>query len=294
MHPISVVFLGTAEFAVPSLRALHASAEYSVELVVTQPDKPVGRKQILTQTPVKRAALELGLPVTDNLDDVRNCSAQIGVVVAYGKLLPENVLAHFTYGIVNVHPSLLPTWRGPSPIQAALLAGDTTTGVTIMLVDSGMDSGPILSQHTYDIKPTETADELHDILAAKGATALIQTISGYIRGDLSPVPQSESAAGSAAGSVVSYSSIIKRTDGKITGQDDPVEIMRKLRAYTPWPGVYGMWHNKRLKIIAAHIDDTTAVQPKLIVDELQVEGKPVMSFQDFRQGHSDFTFTDVT
>lgn len=290
MNQISIVFFGSAEFAVSSLRALHASANYSIELVVTQPDKPVGRQHVFTPTPVKQAAMTLGLPVSVELHDALNCSADIGVVVAYGQLLPADVLAHFNYGVLNIHPSLLPAWRGPAPIQAAMLAGDTETGVTIMVVDAGMDTGPILLQQSYRIQPIDTAHHLHDLLAAQGARLLLEAISGYIRGTVVPVPQSKTG--------VSYCSMIQRSDGKITGQDDPELIMRKLRAYSPWPGVYGTWRNKRLKILKAHIDssqtlDSPLISAQLILDTVQLEGKPAMSFTDFQRGYSEFRLADL-
>ena len=279
--PHKIIFFGSADFSVPTLQALSKADWADVALVVTQPDKPVGRKGIVKPTPVKLMAHELNIPVTDVLADVLRQEATVGVLVAYGTILKSEILNHFTHGIVNVHPSLLPAWRGPAPIQAAMLAGAEETGVSIMVLDSGMDTGPLLVQESYRMLPSDTAESLHDQFSVSGANLLVRSLPDYLNGELLPQPQSEEG--------VSYSHIIKRTDGKISGADAPEIIMRTLRAYHPWPGVYGEWNGKRLKIVSAHEDTTGA----LILDEVQLEGKPVMPYADFLRGHGDFRLSDV-
>lgn len=277
---IKVVFFGTSDYSVDTLKALMNAQEFSVEAVITQPDRPVGRKQVLTPTPVKTAALELNLPVFEHPKHALDVKADVGVLVYYGKILSAKVLEAFPYGILNIHPSLLPAWRGPSPAQAAILAGDVQTGVTVMKLDASMDTGPILAQQVIDIKQTDTAQKLYDTLFPIGIHLLLECLPAYISGTLTPTPQPSDGA--------SYSHIIKREDGKINSQHTPLDIMRILRAFHPWPGVYCIWNERRIKILAAHLENN-----QLILDQLQMEGKKPMSYEDFMRGYPDFLLSDI-
>lgn len=278
--PIKVVFFGTSDYAVWTLQALFESPNYTIVTVVTQPDRPVGRKQILTSTPVKQAALALGLPVVHHPSEIPLHCADVGVLVYYGKILSEKTLQLFPHGIINIHPSLLPAWRGPSPAQAAIRAGETRTGVTVMKLDSGMDTGPILGQVTHDIDEADTVKEVYDKLFALGNELLLSVLPEYIAGTLVPTPQADTGA--------SYSHIITREDGKITSRTDHQEIINALRALHPWPGVYCIWRNRRVKILQAHIESG-----KIVLDTLQMEGKKPMSYQEFMRGYPEFSLADI-
>ncbi len=278
---ITLVFFGTSEYSVQTLKALFASDRYLITAVVTQSDKPIGRKQVLTPTPVKLAALELGLPVFEHPKDVINISADIGVLVYYGKILSKKVLEAFPFGIINIHPSLLPAWRGPSPAQAAILAGDVQTGVTVMKLDTAMDTGPILAQQAIPIHETDTAQNLYDALFPIGIDLLLKCLPDYIEGKCVPVAQSTQN--------LSYSHIINREDGKISAQHSPRQIVRMLRALHPWPGVYCIWQGRRVKILSAHLE-----ADQIVFDQLQMEGKKPMNFVDFMRGYPDFSLTNIS
>lgn len=277
---INVVFFGTSDYSVDTLKALVNAPKFSVEAVITQPDRPIGRKQILTATPVKKAAIELNLPVFENPKYAIGVKADVGVLVYYGKILSTNVLEAFPYGIINIHPSLLPAWRGPSPAQAAILAGDLQTGVTVMKLDTSMDTGPILAQRIIDINKTDTAEQLYSTLFPIGIQLLLENLPAFIAGTLTPTPQPTTR--------VSYSHIIKREDGKITFHHSAQDITRVLRAYHPWPGVYCIWQERRIKILAAHLENG-----QLVLDQLQMEGKKPMTYDDFMHGYPDFLLSDI-
>lgn len=280
IKPIKVVFFGTSDYAVWTLKALSESPLYRIVAVVTQPDRPVGRKQTLMATPVKQAALELHLDVIEHPRDIPANAADVGVLVYYGKILSAKTLQLFPHGIINIHPSLLPAWRGPSPAQAALLAGDTHTGVTIMKLDSGMDTGPILTQGRYEIRNTDTATDLYDALFALGNQLLLSSLPEYVSGNIVPQPQANTGA--------SYSHIISREDGRITAHTSPQEIINALRAFHPWPGVYCVWQNRRVKIVQAHMEGAL-----LVLDTLQMEGKKPMPYEEFMRGYPKFSLSDI-
>lgn len=275
---IKVIFFGNSEFGIPTLKLLKEASWCEIVLVVTQPDSPVGRRKILTPTPIKTEAIKQGLSYTENINDLP--AADIGVLVSYGKILKKETLNHFKHGIINIHPSLLPLWRGPAPIQHALQFGDTTTGITVMKIDSGVDTGPWLEREEVNIGPTETALELSNRLAVRGAELLIATMPKYCDGALQLTDQANAKA--------THSKIITRKDGKITGMDDPEVLYNKWRAYTPWPGIFGIWEGQRLKILDAHLESG-----EFIIDKLQCAGKNPVTLADFKKGHPNFLFTDI-
>jgi methionyl-tRNA formyltransferase len=229
----TVAFAGTPEFAVPTLRAL-AAAGAQVSVVLTQPDRPAGRGRRLAPPAVKRAALELGLEVRQP-SSLRepDVAADWGprpdllVVVAYGLLLPGWVLRWPAHGCINVHASLLPRWRGAAPIQRALLAGDAETGVSIMRIEAGLDTGAVYSREATPIGPAETAGDLHDRLAGLGARLALEALPGVLDGTLRPVPQDERAA--------TYAPKIDKAEAKLDWREDAAALARRIRAFNPWP-----------------------------------------------------------
>ena len=244
---MSIVFIGTPAFAVPSLHAL-ARDGHSIAAVITQPDRPAGRHQAPRPPPVKIAALKLGLTVlqpanlrdSDTLMRLRELSPEVVVVVAYGQILRPAVLEIPTHGVLNVHPSLLPRWRGASPIPAAILAGDERTGVTIMLMDAGMDSGPILAQSEAPIDDNDTAASLSDSLSQVGASLLAETLPRWLAGDIVPRPQDESQATTCP--------ILRKEDGAIDWMLPAIDIWRRVRAYNPWPAAFTSLNGELLRI----------------------------------------------
>ena len=234
---MAIVFLGTPAFAVPSLRRLAAEG-FEIAAVYTQPDRPAGRGRHPAPPPVKAAALELGLPVRqpeslrdpDVLAELAAIRPEAGVGVAYGQILRREVLDIPTRGIINVHPSLLPRHRGASPVPAAILAGDAETGVTIILMDAGMDSGPVLAQRRVPIQDSDTTGTLMAGLAGIAAELLAETLAGWLRGEIQPQPQDDSLATKAP--------LLKKEHGAIDWSLPAAEIWRRVRAYNPWPGAY--------------------------------------------------------
>lgn len=231
-----IVFMGTPEFAVSSLRACLQIGE--VVAVVTQPDKPKGRGQELAAPPVKVLAQEHGLPVLQPLklrgqnfgEELKRLGADVCVVTAYGRILPPDVLRAPKHGCVNVHASLLPRWRGAAPIQWAIAAGDQSTGVCLMQMDEGLDTGAVISCAQTPILEDDTSQSLHDRLSALGKELLVRDLPRYVRGELTPVPQPTEG--------VTLAPIITKEDGRLDFQRPAVELERRLRAFTPWPGAY--------------------------------------------------------
>ncbi|HSP53965.1 MAG TPA: methionyl-tRNA formyltransferase [Dehalococcoidia bacterium] len=234
---MAIIFIGTPAFAVPSLQRLAADGHY-IAAVITQPDRPAGRGRQPRPSAVKLAALGLGLPILQpeslrdpaTLDHVRALAPECAVAVAYGQILRKDFLDIPPRGVVNVHPSLLPKYRGASPIPAAILAGDDLTGVTIMLMDPGMDSGPVLAQRTLPIDPEDTAATLSDKLARAGADLLAETLPRWLRGEIEPSPQDESQA--------TKTSLLRKEDGAIDWSRPAVHVWRQVRACSPWPGAF--------------------------------------------------------
>ena len=235
--PLRIVFFGTAELACASLLALAENAEFKVVAVVTQPDKPRGRDMRLQPSAVKAAALELGIAVLQPkrareegfIQEIRELAPDLNVVVAYGQILPQALLDVPEHGSVNVHTSLLPRHRGAAPIQWAILEGDLETGVTIMKMDAGLDTGPILTERRTTIEEKDTGQSLHDRLAVIGAELLVETIPRWVSGRITPRAQPEGAT---------YARKIEKADGLIDWNETAAQISRKVRAFTPWPGAY--------------------------------------------------------
>ncbi|OHA00650.1 MAG: methionyl-tRNA formyltransferase [Candidatus Sungbacteria bacterium RIFCSPHIGHO2_02_FULL_47_11] len=253
-----IIFLGTPDFALPPLDTLINNG-YNVVAVVTNPDELVGRKQILTPPPIKFFAGKYKIPVYQPVNlKIKNWKLKIPesdlyIVAAYGKIIPREILEIPKHGVLNVHPSLLPRWRGPSPIQYALLNGDTKTGVTIIQMDELMDHGPVLMQRELSISKI-TYLQLHDELARLGATLLLETLPQWLNGKIKPTPQDDSQA--------TYSKILTKESGRIDWSRTAEEIERKVRAFSPWPGAWTLWPtNKkidRILIDAAEISDEDA------------------------------------
>lgn len=270
-----VLFLGSPSFAVHALDALVA-AGYDIVGVVTQPDRPAGRDRRLTPPPVKVAALAHGLPVfqPETLRDpavVATLAAlqpDVGVVAAYGEILRRAVLAIPPLGYLNIHPSLLPLYRGPTPVAGAILAGETVTGVTIMLLDPGMDSGPILAQAVVDLPPTARAGPLTDELFRLGAELLIKTLPRYARGEIEPRPQDHSQA--------TVTKMLKKEDGRIDWSLPAIVIERMTRAYDPWPGAYTFWQGQSLRVISAAVSATAAAATPGVVVGRSARGNPLV------------------
>jgi methionyl-tRNA formyltransferase len=244
---MKVVFFGTPDFAVPTLEKLVASP-HEVVLVVSRPDRPVGRHQVLTTPPVIEAARGLGIDYTqprnlksDEIDrTLRESGADAAVVVAYGKLIPARLFDIPPHGFVNLHPSLLPRHRGPSPIQWALVCGDRSTGVTTMLIDEGMDTGPILLQRRVEIEPGETAELLAPRLAETGAELLVRTLDELESGTLKGRPQPADGANTTP--------MLRRNFAKVDWSMPARQLVNRLRGFTPWPGLYTTFRDGRLKI----------------------------------------------
>ena len=303
------IFVGTPEFAVPILEKLQKADFCSLKAVVTQPDKPAGRKQELKFSAVKITALRRRLPVIQPksarnnafINQIRKLNPNLIVVAAYGEILPKEILTIPEFGCLNIHASLLPKYRGASPIQYAVLEGEKETGVTIILMDEKMDHGPILAQEKIKITNTETNETLRDKLAILGAQLLIKTLPNYLEGKIKLRPQDKSK--------VTFTKIIKREDGKISWQKKASEIERQIRAFYPWPGAWTMFLNRRLKILEAetldkkvkdknigqvYLDENKKMaikcgQGSLIVKKLQLAGKKIISGQEFLRGYPEIT-----
>jgi methionyl-tRNA formyltransferase len=279
-----IIFMGTPEFGALVLKTLILGG-YAPELVITQKDKPVGRKQIITPPMVKIVAKEQGIELIqpDKLNQakevLKSLNPDLIITAAYSKIISKEIIDLPKYGCLNVHPSLLPEYRGPSPIQYALLNGNKKTGVSVMLIDEQIDHGPILAQKETEIMEDETAEQLHDRLAEIGGNLLVELIPKWLKGEIKPVVQDESKA--------TYTKIIKREDGEIDWKTSPKDIERKIRAFTPWPGAYTFFEKNgksvRLKILKASIKED-----RLVLETVQPEGKTHMSFSEFLRGNPEF------
>jgi methionyl-tRNA formyltransferase len=301
--PARIVFMGSPEFSLPTLQGL--ARYYSVVGVVTQPDRPAGRGRILTPPPVKALALSLGLPVIqpnrlrepDALAQLQAWQPDLIVVAAFGQILRQNVLDLPPEGCINVHASFLPRWRGAAPIQAAIAAGDATTGVTVMKMDAGVDTGAILSQSAVEITDQDTGGTLTARLAIKGADLLMATLPDYLDGRIQPQPQDQALA--------TYAPMLKKED-ELLDFNLPADVLaRRVRAYQPRPGTYILWEGNILKILSTHphpgdgqalnltpgqygiVDKRPALGTSsgwLVLDEVQPAGKKPMPGQVFLNG----------
>lgn len=301
-----VVFMGTPEFSVPALQALLASQ--SVVGVVTQPDRPAGRGRVLQPPPVKSVALEAGIPIyqpkslrsEESAAPLREWQPELIVVAAFGQILRPHILDLPPKGCLNVHASLLPRWRGASPIQHAILAGDKETGVTLMRMDEGMDTGPVYVQDAIPIGPRETAATLHDRLSELGAQMLTKYLPDILAGYLQAVAQDETCA--------TYAPLIKKEDGAIDWRQSSLYIDRQIRAMTPWPGAFTIWQGQHLKVLSAEPiargawstgapgqvvarADVAAVltgEGALELQVVQLAGKRATDIDDFLRGRPEF------
>ena len=309
---VRVIFMGTPEFAVPCLEYLILN-QYQVVAVYTRPDKPAGRGRSPVSSPVKRLAQSLKLEVVqpaslkskEVVAQLMGFRPDVIVVAAYGQILPQPVLDIPRYGCINVHPSLLPKFRGASPVTAAILAGDEFTGVSIMLMDKGMDTGPVLARAQIPISSQDTTGSLTSRLSQIGARLLLDVLLRWLRGELTPQPQNDVEA--------TYSSPIAKEEGEVAWRLPAIEIWRRVRAFQPWPGCYTKWQGRRLEIIEAvplpregsfEVGQVVALTPTierleaafgvctgdgiLGVLTVQLEGKRAMSAAEFLRGQREF------
>lgn len=290
--------MGSPDFALPTLAGL--AAHYDVVGVVTQPDRPAGRGRTLTPPPVKTLACELGIAVMqperlrapEAFAQLAAWQPDLIVVAAFGQILRQNVLELAPYGCINVHASLLPRWRGAAPIQAAILAGDRQSGVTIMKMDAGIDTGGILAQRATDLSPDETAGSLSERLAKMGAELLLDTLPGWLAGTLQPVAQDNALA--------TYAPMLKKEDGELNTREPAELLERRVRAFQPWPGTSIRVGDEIYKVLRAHVVRGTlppgqtgvldhlpvigTSQDCLALDVLQPAGKKAMDGRAFLLG----------
>ncbi len=300
-----IIFMGTPDFAVPSLEAL-VDAGHEVVLAVTQPDKQRGRGQAVTFSPVKETALKYDIPVIQPerirdqqwIDTLGKHQADVYVVAAFGQILPKEILLLPRFGCLNVHASLLPKYRGASPIQWSIMLGDKETGVTIMQMEEGLDTGDMLSQVRVPIAPDDTGGSLHDKLAAAGAKLLVQTLEHVGRGDIEPRAQDDNQS--------SYVGMLGKELGRIDWSQDAVSIERRIRGLNPWPSAFTTWNGRTLKLWEASVveehsrepakpgsvvrvlDDAIDIQTGrgiLRVSKLQLEGRKRMDAAAFLRGN---------
>lgn len=303
-----IIFMGTPEFAVPALERLIAN--YRVIAVVTQPDRPAGRSRVPQQSPVKRVAMAHQIPVLqpekirrpEAIDALRVFEADAYVVAAFGQILPQTVLDLPEWGSINIHASLLPRWRGAAPIQAAIRSGDVETGITIMKMDAGLDTGPMLSQRSIPIAPDETSRTLHDRLSVLGGELLLETLPRYFDGEIMPQPQDDRMA--------TLAPRIDKADGLIDWTQPADAIERQIRAFDPWPGTYAFWEGRLLKILGGHAVDGASTPGRvdriahtfvvgtgkglLRVARVQLEGRPATDAEAFARGYPAWVGSTLT
>jgi methionyl-tRNA formyltransferase len=301
-----VVFMGTPAFAVPSLHTLHRTQ--TVLGVVTQPDRPAGRGRKLVASPVKAAAAALGLPVLqpqrlrepEALARLTGWKPDLIVVAAFGQILKPVVLDLPPHGCVNVHASLLPRWRGAAPIAAAILSGDAETGVTLMKLDVGLDTGPMLARRAEPTRADDTTATLTARLAESGARLLAETLPRYLAGAITPEPQDEAAA--------TYAPQLRKEAGRLDFTQPARDLERRVRAFTPWPGAFTLWQGQPLKVLRTRVVEGTSGMPgevtpteggpavscgrgRLLLLEVQPAGKRPMTGIDFARGARGFVGT---
>jgi methionyl-tRNA formyltransferase len=308
------VFMGSPAFALPALEAL--AREHELLAVYTQPDRPAGRGQKLMPSAVKAWAEARGVAVYQPpslrrepiaVEVLRTLKPEVVIVVAYGLILPQTVLDIPVHGCLNVHASLLPKYRGAAPIPAAILAGDEESGVTIMRMDAGLDTGAMLAQARTPIHPDDTTQMLSERLAHLGAQLIVELLPKYLRGEVTPAAQDESQA--------SFSPKIEKNDGRIDWSKSAVEIDRMLRAYTPWPGAFSTWQGQRLKIVRATAGKQALIPGAyaagqvaqfdaeriavatgdglLELHEVQLAGKRAIAIEEFVRGHAQFVGSNL-
>lgn len=305
MEKIKIIFIGTAEFGLPAFKALIKDSDFEIALAVTQPDKPIGRKQIITSSPIKIAAEKNNITVLqpEHIIDIKEkislLSPDLIIVAAYAQLIPEAILNLPKYGCLNLHASLLPKYRGSAIIQAAILNGDEQTGLTIIKMDKGLDTGKILAQIAINIDNEDTAGTLYDKLSGISADFTIETIKKYLTEKIKPMAQDSILA--------SYAKELTKSDGLINWSKPASYLEKFIRAMSPWPVAWTWWNGKQVKIISAQsqpIEINTykpgktfkynsglAVQcgqNALIIKNLQLEGKSALESEEFLRGHENF------
>ena len=321
-NKIRCVFIGTPSFAVPALHALINDEQFDIIAIVTQPNKKAGRKQIITPPPVKVEALKHKIPVhqpsqiTNYKLQITGLKPDLIIVAAYAQIIPDDILNIPKYGVINIHGSLLPKYRGASCIQAAVLNGDETTGITIMKMNKGLDTGPILTQSPINISSDDTAGSLYEKLSELGAKILLPCLKKYVAGEIKPKPQDDSGS--------TYAGMLKKQDGKIDWGKPAVEIERFIRAMSPWPSAFASLKikNQKSKIKNNYINikiakvehkllkinkykvgelflhnENLAVQcykDALIIKKLQLEGKKEMTAEEFLCGHKNLISSILT
>ncbi|MDP6822291.1 MAG: methionyl-tRNA formyltransferase [Dehalococcoidia bacterium] len=297
-----LIFFGTPRPAAKSLRAL-VNAGHEVNAVYTRPDRVSGRSREPRPTPVKATAMELGLPVytpsnlrgDDAIKELAAIPADVFVVLAYGRILPPAILGLPPFGVLNVHPSLLPLYRGPSPVVTAIREGAPETGVSVMLLDKGMDTGPVIAQSSpVPITEADDAETLTDRLFAMGVDLLVETIPAWVRGDVMAMPQDDESA--------TVTRLVEKVHGELDFVKPAIEISRAIRAYHPWPGTFTRWDGKLLKILEASASDETGGVPGVVsivddrlliatgegsleVKRLQLEGRSAVTTAEFLRGY---------
>ncbi len=303
-----LIFMGTPALSLPLLERLAVAHE--ILAVYTRPDSPAGRGRKTTGSPVKQLALNLGLAVEqpstfkdpEVVEKFSSYQAEAVVVIAYGKILPESILSQPPLGCLNVHFSLLPRHRGASPVAGTILAGDTFTGITVMLMDSGMDTGPILTRHQIPVRDWDTTGTLGARLSFLSAAIMEEVLPAWARKEIRPREQDGSAA--------TYSGIIHKEAGIIDWQESATSIWRKTRAYSPWPGTFTFWQGKKLKILQSEpVNICTSKAPGTVIElsekgmpagvvagsdvlglaRLQLEGKNPVTAGEFLRGRRDLT-----
>lgn len=300
---MKVIFMGTPDFSVGTLEAL-VEAGHEVVLAVTQPDKPKGRGKEMQFTPVKECAMRYGIPVfqpvkvrqQECIEELRKYEADIMVVVAFGQILPKEILEMTPYGCINVHASLLPKYRGAAPIQWAIINGETESGVTTMQMNEGLDTGDMLLKAVIPFAEDETGGSLHDKLSEAGAKLCVETLEGLQAGSIVPEPQGETTT--------DYARMLDKQLGNINWKQSAVEIERLIRGLSPWPSAYTNWNGKIMKIWSAKAlegikssEEGTIVKVEkdafyvqtgegyLKVEELQIPGKKRMDAGAFLRGY---------
>ena len=299
---MKIVFMGTPDFAVFALRKLH-EAGHEIVLVVTQPDKPKGRSKLYLPSPVKEEAMRLGVEVfqpdrikkVENIEILKQYPADVFVVAAFGQILSKEILEMPKYGCINIHASLLPMYRGAAPIQWAILNGEKKSGVTIMQMDEGLDTGDMLLKGEVDIEDTDTADSLHDKLSELGASLIVDALAKLEKGELTATPQPEGP--------LFYAKMINKEDGAIDFNDSAESLALKVRAFWSWPATFALLNGDFVKICAAYAtDDESGLEVGevcnvtkdaifvqtgkgcLAITKIQIQGKKAMNVRDFLNG----------
>ena len=299
---MKIVFMGTPDFAVLALRKLH-EAGHEILLVVTQPDKPKGRSKLYLPSPVKEEAMRLGVEVfqpdrikkEENIEVLKKYPADVFVVAAFGQILSKEILEMPRYGCINIHASLLPMYRGAAPIQWAILNGEKKSGVTIMQMDEGLDTGDMLLAGEVAIEDKDTADSLHDKLSELGADLIVDALSKLEKGEITAVPQPEGP--------LFYAKMIKKEDGALDFNESAESLALKVRAFWSWPATFALLNDNFVKVCSAYyVDDESGMNPgdvcrvekdaiyvqtgkgELVITNIQIQGKKAMPVKDFLLG----------